>query len=72
LFSFVDDNEGVLQELRSLLLLQSEWQVCGEGRDGLEAVEKARSLRPDIALIDISMPRMSGVEGNANHPAGGP
>jgi two-component system, NarL family, nitrate/nitrite response regulator NarL len=59
----IDDNEVVLHELPSLLfLLLPEWQVCGEGINGIEAVEKARSLRPDIALMDTSMPQMNGIE----------
>lgn len=36
--------------------------MCGEGINGIEAVEKARSLRPDIVLMDISMPQMNGIE----------
>src|ERR1700686_162896 len=58
----VDDNEAVLRELRALLLSHPGWLVCGESVDGLEAVEKTKSLRPDIVLMDISMPRMDGVE----------
>ena len=58
----VDDNEAVLGELRALLLSHPRWLVCGEGMDGFEAVEKTKSLRPDIVLMDISMPRMNGLE----------
>jgi DNA-binding NarL/FixJ family response regulator len=56
----VDDHEAVRSGLRSLLS-SSEWIICGEARDGLEAVEKARSIRPDLVIMDISMPRMDGV-----------
>ncbi len=55
----VDDHEAVRSSLRTLL--SSEWTISGEACDGLEAVEKARSIRPDLLLIDISMPRMDGI-----------
>ena len=58
----VDDNEIVVRELRSLLSLNPGWLVCGEGINGVEAVEKAKSLRPDLILMDISMPQMNGIE----------
>lgn len=58
----VDDTEAVRRGIRSLLTQRSDWLVCGEAADGLEALEKARSLRPDIVLMDISMPRMNGLD----------
>jgi PAS domain S-box-containing protein len=58
----VDDHETVRRGVRSLLSSRPDWVVCGEAGDGLEAVEKAKSLRPDVVLMDISMPRMDGVE----------
>src|SRR2546430_3268188 len=58
----VDDYETVRGGVRSLLSSRRDWVVCGEAEDGLEAVEKAKSLRPDVVLMDISMPRMNGVE----------
>jgi PAS domain S-box-containing protein len=58
----VDDQHVVLQGVRSLLSSRPEWLVCGEAGDGLEAVEKAKMLRPDIVLMDISMPRMDGLQ----------
>jgi signal transduction histidine kinase len=57
-----DDHELVRQGLRALLSSRPEWEVCGEAADGLEAVEKAAQLRPDIVLLDVSMPRMNGLE----------
>src|SRR5467141_486484 len=58
----VDDYETVRRGVRSLLSSRRDWVVCGEAGDGLEAVDKAKSLRPDVVLMDISMPRMNGVE----------
>ena len=58
----VDDNEIVVRELRSLLSLNPRWLVRGEGIDGVEAVEETKSLRPDLILMDLSMPQMNGIE----------
>jgi PAS domain S-box-containing protein len=58
----VDDHEAVLRGVRSLLSSRHDWLVCGEARDGVEAVEKAKTLRPDLVLMDVSMPRMDGVQ----------
>src|SRR5262249_25255710 len=58
----VDDHEAVRKVIRSLLSLHSGWTICGEAGDGLEAIEKSRNLLPDLVLMDISMPRMDGVE----------
>ena len=58
----VDDHEAVRRGIRSLLASRSEWMVCGEAADGLEAVEKARVLGPDVVLLDVSLPRLDGVE----------
>jgi len=58
----VDDHEIVRRGVRTLLSSRRDWVVCGEAEDGLEAVEKAKILRPDLVLMDIYMPRMDGVE----------
>ena len=58
----VDDHEAVRRGIRSLFTSHSQWKICGEAVDGLEAIEKAKSLRPDVILMDVSMPRMDGVE----------
>jgi len=59
----VDDHEAILLGVRSLLASRRDWLVRGETRDGVEAVEKVKSMRPDLVLMDISMPRMEGVKG---------
>lgn len=58
----VDDHKAVRTAIRSLLGARSDWIICGEACDGVEAVEKVRSLRPELVLMDISMPRMDGME----------
>ena len=58
----VDDHEPVRRGLRSLLSSRTDWSVCGEAVDGLEAVEKAKTLRPNVVLMDIAMPRMNGLD----------
>ncbi len=58
----VDDQEPVRRGLRCLLSSRTDWLVCGEAVDGLEAVEKAKTLRPNVVLMDISMPRMNGLD----------
>ena len=57
-----DDNALLRQGIRSLFEARLEWQVVGEAANGREAVEKAMQLRPDIALMDISMPELNGIE----------
>src|ERR1700680_1955630 len=58
----VDDQEAVRRGLLSLLSSRPEWSICGEAQNGVEAVEKAKALRPDVVLMDISMPKMYGVD----------
>jgi PAS domain S-box-containing protein len=58
----VDDNETIREGMRTLLSSRSDWTICGDAADGCEAVERARELRPDVVLMDISMPRMDGLE----------
>jgi DNA-binding NarL/FixJ family response regulator len=57
----VDDHNLVRQALR-LLLESSEFTVCGEAADGKEALARVRALKPDVVLMDISMPGMDGLE----------
>jgi PAS domain S-box-containing protein len=57
-----DDHEIIRQGLRQLLSADATWDVCGEAVDGRDAVEKARELKPDIIVMDISMPHMDGLQ----------
>lgn len=57
-----DDHEIFRRGLRSLLESHSAWEVCGEATDGQEAVDRARELNPDIVVLDITMPRLNGLE----------
>ncbi|MCH1882480.1 response regulator transcription factor [Agrococcus sp. ARC_14] len=58
----VDDQELVRMGLRALLEATDGFRVAGEAADGLEAVEQARSARPDVVLMDIRMPGIDGLE----------
>jgi len=58
----VDDHPVVRQGLRTLLEGRVEWEVVGEASDGVEALEKVDSLQPDVVVLDVTMPRMNGIE----------
>jgi DNA-binding NarL/FixJ family response regulator len=58
----VDDHPVVRQGLRSLLREHPEWEIVDEAEDGVAAVEKAGLTQPDVVILDISMPRMDGLE----------
>jgi len=57
-----DDHEVMRRGLRGLVESQEEWLVCGEAIEGNEAVSKTRELHPDLLILDVSMPGVSGVE----------
>jgi DNA-binding NarL/FixJ family response regulator len=57
-----DDNEAVRLGVARLLTSETGLTVCGEARDGAEALQKARELLPDVILLDFSMPGMNGLE----------
>jgi DNA-binding NarL/FixJ family response regulator len=58
----VDDHPVVRQGLRTLLEGRSDWEVVGEASDGLEALEKVSVSQPDVVVLDVTMPRMNGIE----------
>jgi NarL family two-component system response regulator LiaR len=58
----VDDHELVRQGFNALLAVKPGVEVIGQAADGLEAVELARTLRPDVILMDLVMPRKDGIE----------
>jgi DNA-binding NarL/FixJ family response regulator len=57
-----DDHTIVRESLVSALQASGECVVVGQAADGIEAIEKAMALRPDVAILDISMPRLNGIE----------
>jgi DNA-binding NarL/FixJ family response regulator len=58
----VDDHPVVRRGIRTLLGGRAEWEIVDEAQDGVEAVDKANLLQPDVILLDVSMPRMDGLE----------
>jgi DNA-binding NarL/FixJ family response regulator len=58
----VDDHPVVRHGLRTLLGRHPEWEIIDEASDGIEAVDKANRLKPDVVVLDITMPNMSGLE----------
>lgn len=57
-----DDHELVRRGIRAVLSTRRGWTVVGEAMNGREAVEKATRLKPDVAILDISMPDLDGVQ----------
>jgi DNA-binding NarL/FixJ family response regulator len=58
----VDDDPSIRRHIRSFLERETQYSVCGEAVDGLDAIEKARELHPDLIILDMSMPRMNGLQ----------
>lgn len=61
-FLIVDDHEIVRKGVRSLIETVPEWTACGEFADGQEALKLAQELRPDVIVLDVSMPKISGID----------
>ena len=58
----VDDFEGWRHQVRLLFQIRPQWQIIAEVSDGLEAVQKAEDLKPDLILLDIGLPKLNGIE----------
>ena len=58
----VDDHEVVRQGVKAILQTRPEWDICGEAVDGREAIRLTKQLSPDVVIMDITMPHMSGLE----------
>lgn len=58
----VDDHKMIRRILRSFLEDDAGLHVCGEAVDGYDAIEKAQELQPDLIILDLSMPGMSGID----------
>jgi DNA-binding NarL/FixJ family response regulator len=57
-----DDHDIVREGIKSIIKTQTEYKVCAEARDGEQAVEMVRKYKPDILLLDITMPKRSGLD----------
>src|ERR1043166_1325807 len=57
----VDDHDVVRSGVRAILGAQPEWEICAEAANGREAVEQAKKLKPDVVIMDISMPELNGI-----------
>ena len=60
----VDDHQVVREGLRSLLKAQPDIEAIGEASNGLEAASLTEQLHPDVIVMDISMPKMNGLDGS--------
>jgi DNA-binding NarL/FixJ family response regulator len=59
----IADDHGIVRKgLRALLQSKRGWKICAEVSNGRQAVEKAQALKPDVAILDISMPQLNGIE----------
>src|SRR5579872_5932872 len=57
-----DDHDLMRRGVKALLQSHAGWEVCGEAHTGREAVSKSEELKPDVVILDISMPELNGVE----------
>ena len=58
----VDDHDVVREGVRSILKKRADWEICGEAANGQEAMAQTESLKPDVIILDITMPKMSGLD----------
>src|SRR5689334_22640487 len=57
----IDDGDSVRDVIR-IFLEHAGFEVCGEAGDGVQAIEQAKQLKPDLIVLDLAMPRMNGAE----------
>ena len=57
-----DDHEIIIDGIKSMISSSPNVEIIGEARNGKEAIEKAKTLNPDVILMDISMPIMDGIQ----------
>ena len=57
-----DDHEIVRRGLRALLEAEPGWEIVAEAGDGRDAIEKTKEMKPDVAILDISMPSLNGLD----------
>ena len=57
----IDDGDSV-RDVIGIFLENAGFEVCGEAADGVEGIEQAKKLKPDLIVLDLAMPRMDGVE----------
>lgn len=55
-----DDSESIRMVIRNFLENREGFEVCGEAANGVDAIEKAKELKPDLIILDLAMPRMNG------------
>jgi YesN/AraC family two-component response regulator len=58
----VDDNSAVRSLVRQLFELEPDFEIAGEADNGQDAVEKAENLKPDLIILDLAMPVMTGLD----------
>src|SRR6267378_7906120 len=57
----IDDGDSV-RDIIGIFLEHAGFEVCGEAADGVEGIEQAKKLKPDLIVLDLAMPRMNGAE----------
>lgn len=57
----VDDHDIVRQGVRTILRSREDWEICGEAENGVEALAKIAALKPDVVVLDLSMPGKDGL-----------
>jgi len=64
--AIVDDSSKIRHTLRTFFQSNTDWKICGEAENGAAAIELVQRLRPDLVVLDLSMPVMNGLEAARN------